>query len=319
MWAMESSASGGGYQERGRPGEEPAAELFERHRPLLFSIAYRMLASVVEAEDAVQEAYLRYRSAGVTEIESPRAYLCTVVTRICLNQLKSARAQRETYIGTWLPEPLLTDERAIVPSPEGAVEQDESISVAFLVLLERLSPLERAVFLLHEVFEYGYEEVATIVGRSEAACRQLFHRARAHIVEGRPRFQYSKDEYERLAYGFLTAARTGDIDGLKRVLADDVIFWTDSGGQRPAARQPVYGSDRVARYVLGVLAKGIVAKAPPEAFTVEVREVNGRPGFLIWLESEPIEVVTFDVRDGLISGMQAVLNPQKLSHLTRPD
>src|SRR5215467_9115195 len=226
-------------------------EIYQRLRPLMFSIAYRMLGSVSEAEDIVQEAFLRYHAAQPrqAEIGSPKAYLSAVTTRLCIDHLRSARARREAYPGEWLPEPLLTGEAA---DPAGQAEQTDSLSMAFLLVLERLSPVERAVFLLHDVFSYGYEEIARIVGKSEDNCRQLALRARRHVTEHRPRQEPSRQRRDELADRFFAAVQHGDMDGLVKLLAADVEVHGDSGGIRPSWPRPIIGRDRVIRLLLSM-------------------------------------------------------------------
>src|SRR5690242_10864642 len=226
------------------PPEKEMMDEFERHRPMMFSIAYRMLGSVSEAEDIVQNAYLRYRQMPAGSIASPKAFLSTVVTRLCLNHLQTARAQRESYLGPWLPEPLLTEDDTA--SPNSQAEMLESISMAFLVLLERLTPVERAVFLLREVFDYPYPEIAEIVGKEEVSCRQIFSRAKKFIASQHPRFTPSSKHHEQLLHQFLAAVEEGDLDGLTELLASDVTLQTDGGGKvRGAATHSLHGLEPV--------------------------------------------------------------------------
>jgi len=285
------------------------AEQFDEYRPLLFSIAYRMLGSVMDAEDVVQDAFLRWQGASDAEIESPKAYLSTIVTRLCLDHLRSARVQREQYVGPWLPEPLVTE-----PAPDVAETSalHESLSMAFLVLLESLTPLERAVFLLHDVFAYDYAEIARIVGKSEANCRQLGHRARAYVAARRPRFDTSVEQQERLTRQFLQACTTGDLPSLVATLADDITLWSDGGGKVRAAPRPIHGADAVGRFLLGVLRK-----APPGIET-RAAEVNGQPGLVSYLDGQPVGVLLFDIADDRIQGLRFVVNPEKLEHLAEP-
>jgi RNA polymerase sigma-70 factor (ECF subfamily) len=283
--------------------------LFQQHRPLLFSIAYRMLGSVTEAEDILQDTYLRFRSAVLGEIESPKAYLSTIVTRMCLNQLTSARARREAYVGPWLPEPILSNGHPELTSPEVHAAQQDSVSLAFLVLLERLTPAERAVFLLREVFDYEYGEIARMLDKSDAACRKLFSRAKDNIAANRPRFQVSSEEHRRLLEQFMRAAGSGDLDGLMTLLAEDVTFWGDGGGKvRGAALQPVHGRVNVARFVIGV-----TARFTPAGAQFAVADVNSKPTLLIrHPDGTPAIVVSIDVDEGRIHNVWAIANQDKL-------
>jgi RNA polymerase sigma-70 factor, ECF subfamily len=281
-----------------------AAENFEQYRPLLFSIAYRMLGSVMEAEDMVQEAYLRYQHVAPETIQSPKAFLTTVVTRLCLDQLKSAKTQREQYIGDWLPEPLMTEE-----TPSAIIGERENISMAFLVLLENLSPVERAVFLLREVFDYPYDEIATMVDKTEANCRQYYHRAKQYLVERRPRFVPSPDEQRRLLESFLVAVGTGDVESLNQILAEGVTLTGDGGGKRVAVRRPLVGRAAVSRFYFG-----IARIIPPDA-AYEIVEFNGAPALLMLLKGEVYGVMNFTVSDGKMVAIHNVLNPDKLKHL----
>jgi RNA polymerase sigma-70 factor (ECF subfamily) len=275
----------------------------------MFSIAYRMLASVSEAEDVVQDAFLRYQRALAegAEIESPKAYLSTVVTRLTIDQLRSARARRETYVGVWLPEPLLTSD----DDPAAHAEEADSLSMAFLLLLERLSPVERAVFLLHDVFGYGYDEVATIVDKSEANCRQLAFRARKHIESEKPRFDASRKERDKLAARFFAAVTDGDLDSLVETLAADVIVYGDGGGKAPQWAAPIVGVERVAR-----LFAGIGGQLRELGITIQRRRVNGQPG-AVFLDREGrlTNVWSLDVVDGAVQTVRSVINPDKLQHL----
>jgi RNA polymerase sigma-70 factor (ECF subfamily) len=278
-----------------------ALEDFQSLRPLLFSIAYRMLGSAMEAEDILQEAFLRYEN--VRQVESPRALLTTIVTRLCLNQLNSAQAQREVYIGPWLPEPILTEN-----GPE--LDRGDSISLAFLVLLENLSPAERAAFLLREVFDYDYDEIARVLERSEDACRQLFSRARKHISDNRPRFTSTPEEHRRIMEQFLAVTSGGDMDGLLNMLADDVTVITDGGGKAVAAIHPVRGRQDVARFMLGV------TRHAPQGARVDILEVNGRPGIIIRsADGVAFTHVSLTLRDGKIVRIHAISNPDKLKRL----
>jgi RNA polymerase sigma-70 factor (ECF subfamily) len=274
----------------------PAMQSFEEHRARLFSIAYRMLGSKAEAEDMVQEAFLRWQAAPRDEVESERAYLTTVITRLCLDQMKSARARRETYVGTWLPEPMRTCEPV----------DPQSISLAFLVLLESLTPVERAVYLLHEVFDYSHAEVAAMVGKEEAACRQLFHRARAHVTERRPRFAPSRADHERLLTGFLVAVQAGDLDGLRGMLAEDAVSWSDGGGKRLAARNLVHGADAIARLFVGIARK---FEGVPE---LELAELNGWPAVILRQDGEVALVLGIETDGTVIHSVHLVANPDKL-------
>lgn len=286
--------------EGGAGGAADRAEVFDRHRPLLFSIAYRMLGSVMDAEDVVQEAFVRWRRASGTEVRSPESYLSAVVTRLCIDQLRSARARREEYVGPWLPEPLAAE-----AAPD-AVVLDASLSMAFLVLLESLGPVERAVFLLREVFDYDYAEISRIVGKSEDNCRQIARRARRSVASRRPRFERSPEQEERLTERFIEACMSGDMEGLLALLADDITVWSDGGGRTAAARHPIHGPERAARFFLG-LAK----KAPPE-FSVRHALINGGAGLISYVGGRPLNVLTFDISGERIEAVRIVVNPEKL-------
>jgi RNA polymerase sigma-70 factor, ECF subfamily len=288
------------------------AETFEDLRPLLFSIAYRMLGSVAEAEDIVQEAFLRYHRAAVEReavIESPKAYLSAVTTRLAIDHLQSARVRKESYIGEWLPEPLLTDDNAADAARHA--EDADSLSMAFLLLLERLSPVERAVFLLHDVFDYGFDEVAEIIGKSAANCRQLAVRARRHVDEHKPRFEASRQQRERLAARFFDAIEEGDMDGLIELLAADVVVVGDNGGTSPSWPRPIFGRNRVAPLLLG-----LGRHARDMGVSVRRVEINGQPGAMFLDASERLMyVVTIDIADGVVQTVRSVINPDKLHHL----
>ena len=282
-------------------------EEFEELRPLLSAIAYRILGSVAEAEDAVQETWLRYE-ASPTQPVSTKAFLSAVVTRVSIDVLRSARVRRETYVGPWFPEPLLTDP---YEDPARSAELADSVSMAALLLLERLTPLERAVFVLREVFGFGFPEVAVAVGRSEAACRQLAVRARRHMDVGRPRFDADRQEREELAARFFDALRDGDVDGVRELLAADVQMVGDGGGKAPALARSVIGADNVAR----VLASIFPLLARIDA-SVEPREVNGQPGAILRdRDGKVVGTLTLDVLGGRIQTVRAVANPDKLGHL----
>jgi RNA polymerase sigma-70 factor (ECF subfamily) len=291
--------------------EVPVTEVYEELRPLMFSIAYRMLGSASEAEDVVQEAFLRYHreSSAGTAIDSPKAYLSTITTRLAIDQLRSARVRRERYVGTWLPEPVVTDAES---DAETQVETADSLSMAFLVLLESLTPVERAVFLLHDVFEYGYDEISAVVGRTEQNCRQIAVRARRQVDAKRPRFEADRRRREELAQRFFEAVTRGDEQGLLGLLADDVVAYGDGGGKVPALPQPVYGRDRVARLMIGAAERGQQLGVRGASFV----EINGQPGALFLDEDDrPLVAVTLDIADDVVQTIRAVGNPDKLHNL----
>jgi RNA polymerase sigma-70 factor (TIGR02957 family) len=285
------------------------------YRPLMFSIAYRMTGSISDAEDLVQEAFLRLTGAlrDGTVVESPKAFLATVTTRLAISYLTSARVRRESYVGAWLPEPLI--ESPLNPSPEpdpaAHTELADSLSMAFLVLLESLSPVERAVFLLREVFGYGYPEIAEITGKSEANCRQIFGRARQHIDEGRPRFKASREESEEVARRFFTAAAGGDLAGLLQLLAPDVAMIGDGGDKAIALATPMLGLQRVARFMVGVLRRGQRLGGIGEAAWV-----NGQPGAIFRDPAGQVAaVMVLDIAGGQVHVIRSIVNPDKLRHL----
>jgi RNA polymerase sigma-70 factor, ECF subfamily len=284
---------------------------YEELRPLLFSIAYRMISSVSEAEDIVQEAFLRiYRAeAEGTRIESPKAYLSSVTTRLSIDHLRSARARREQYVGQWLPEPLLTDDSA--PDAAAHAETADSLSMAFLVLLESLTPVERAVFLLREVFDYGYDEIAGIVDRTEDNCRQLYVRARRHVDEGRPRFEASRKQRDELVARFFAAAERGDLAALEEMLAADVVVYGDGGGKAPSWPKPIYGRERVAKLIVGTLKQ-----VKEVGGTLRAAHINGQPGVMFLGDEDRIgAIMSIDVADGLVQTIRGITNPDKLEHL----
>jgi RNA polymerase sigma-70 factor, ECF subfamily len=290
--------------------DEQLSRTYADLRPLLFSIAYRMLGSVSDAEDIVQESFVRYRKSlhTGTAVDSPRAYLATIATRLSLDLLKSARAQRETYVGTWLPEPLLAD-----PAPDVAEQAElaDSLSMAFLVLLETLSPTERAVFLLRDVFGYDFDEIAAIIDKRPDNCRQLLTRARKHIEQRRPRFEPSREHRQELAGRFFAACRAGDLAGLESLLAADVTFTGDGGGLAPAAARVVNGVEKVARLLMSL------ATQAAEAGVITVPgEVNGQPGVTFTTsDGLIISVLCLDIADGRVQAVRGVVNPEKLRHV----
>jgi RNA polymerase sigma-70 factor (ECF subfamily) len=298
------------------PPEEGTSAAYQEFRPLMFSIAYRMTGTISDAEDIVQEAFLRLTRAlrdGVS-ITAPKAYLATITTRLAISHLRSARVRRESYVGAWLPEPLLEGSE---PDPADRAEMSDSLSMAFLVLLESLSPTERAVFLLREVFSYDYKEVAEITGKSEPNCRQIFGRARQHIDEGRagararPRFEASREQRDEVARRFFAAIAGGDMAGLLELLAPDVTMVGDGGGKAWAVTRPMDGQVRVARFMLGTMRR-----AQKMGAYGELAWVNGQPGAVSYdAEGRVVNVFVLDIADGLVQVIRSVVNPDKLHHL----
>ncbi|HEV2241676.1 MAG TPA: RNA polymerase sigma-70 factor [Streptosporangiaceae bacterium] len=288
------------------------ADAFMAQRELMFSVAYRMLGTVADAEDAVQDAWLRWSAAPRDHVADPRAYLVRTVTNIALNRLRSAQARREAYVGPWLPEPLLTQTNHDVTE---RAELTESVSVAMLVVLESLTPEERAVFVLREVFDFGYTEIAAGLGRSEPAVRQIAHRARGHVQARRPRFEVDQGRQRAVTARFLAAAVGGDIEGLLEVLAPDVTLTTDGGGRVRAALRPIRGAAKVARALAGIAGRPYQGLALSE-MTIEQAEINGEPGALIVGGGRVVAAGTFTVVGGRIAAIQLVTNPEKLDAIS---
>ncbi len=284
-------------------------DAFNQHRPLLFAIAYRMLGSSADAEDILQETFIRWQQTLDRDIESPRALLVTILTRLAINHLQSARVRREEYFGHWLPEPLVT---APLQNPSISFEVDESLALAFMLLLERLTPIERATLLLREVFDYEYSEIASILDQSEANCRQVLRRARQHIKDPRTRFDASREQRDELLRRFTEASSEGNLEGLVALLSKEAVFYSDGGGKAPALPKPIYGAANIARGVLEGL-KRLVPKNLVRRFV----EINGQPGIVSFLDGRPFSVFTLDVADGLISHIYVVTNPEKLRRIPR--
>jgi RNA polymerase sigma-70 factor (ECF subfamily) len=286
-------------------------ETFESNRPYLFAIAYRMLGSAMDAEDMVQETYIRYQKAQPENLHSLKAYLTTILTRLCIDQLDLAFRKRELYVGPWLPEPILTEEVPEVVNPEKKVEREESISLAFLVLLEKLQPFERAVFLLREVFEYEFAEIAEMLEKSEATCRRSFSRAKQHLVDSRPRFAPAPEAHRQLLNSFLTAVQGGEMTPLTELLSEDVTVWVDGGGKvKQAALQPISGREAVTRFIQG-------SKRFWQGIThADLEEVNGQTALVIRRDNGQVfSVLTMDFEQGQIATIRIMANPEKLSRI----
>jgi RNA polymerase sigma-70 factor (ECF subfamily) len=282
-------------------------EVFSQHRRRLLAIAYRMLGSANDAEDMLQETFIRWQQSSEAGIDSPEAFLVTIISRLCLNHLQSARVKREQYFGQWLPEPVLTG-----PAADFSLDSqmDDSISMAFLVLLERLTPMERAVFLLREVFDYEYAEVARILEQSESNCRQVLRRARQHLKQGRPRFDASPGEQDELLQKFLQASSCGDMEGLLALISTDIVLYADGGGKATAVPNPIYGAESVVRFLQGARKKFL-----PADLVQQVSQVNGGPGVVSYLHGRPHSVLTLNIVDGHIRNVYIVSNPDKLARL----
>jgi RNA polymerase sigma-70 factor, ECF subfamily len=301
-------------ERRPSPESRDAAASFEPHRRFLVGLAYRMLGSVAEAEDVVQDAFLRWHATDRAGIAEPRAFLARTASRLCLDRMKSARSRREQYVGTWLPEPMVDAPLGAAPAaaePSGAIALAEDVSYALLMTLERLSPLERAAFLLHDVFDMDYPAIADVLDRSEAACRQLVARGRDHVRDQRPRFEASPDASARLASAFHAALVNGNLPALAQILAEDAVFYSDGGGKRNAALNPLYGKDKILRFVAGLAAKGWL-RTP---LRVEPVLINGSHGFVMHTE-EGIETLAIDVAGDSVAAIYAIRNPDKLRHVT---
>ncbi|GAB4135484.1 MAG: RNA polymerase sigma-70 factor [Planctomycetaceae bacterium] len=281
-------------------------ETFETHRSVLFSLAYRMLGSVADAEDAVQETYVRWREQAGQKIQNLRSYLCTTLTRLCIDSLRSARMQRENYIGPWLPEPLHEE---VMHSELSTPELAESLSMAFLIMLESLSPVERAVFLLREIFQFEFDEIACIVQKSAENCRQIASRARKRLSQRSSRFSANSDQARQLSQVFLQACYDGDLEKLTALLARDVTLYSDGGGKVPSALRPLQGASDVGRFLLGILQKA------PVGISLHADSVNGQPGFRAMLNGQLLSVLSLDIADGEILSVFIVNNPDKLRHL----
>jgi len=280
---------------------------FDQYRSLLFSVAYRMLGSVADAEDMLQETFIRWQQSHDDDIRSPRAYLVTIISRLCINHLQSARVQREEYVGQWLPEPIVTGPGS---DPLEIIRVDESLSMAFLVMLERLTPVERAVFLLREVFEYEYTEIAAVLDLSEANCRQILSRAKQHVGAMRPRFKTSQPKKRDLLERFIRATSSGDMEGLLALLSSDVVLHSDGGGKAVAAPNLIRGVDKVARGALGAAQKLL-----PKNLHTRLTQINGDPGIVSYLNGTPYSVLTFDASEDRIHAIYVVTNPEKLARV----
>lgn len=281
--------------------------MFDQYRGLLFSIAYRMLGSVTDAEDMMQETFVRWHTSREEEIQNPRAFLVTILSRLCINQLQSARVQREEYSGIWLPEPVVTDPG---DGPFNLIRVDESLSMAFLIVLERLGPIERAVFLLKEVFDYEHQEISSIIGQSVANCRQILKRAKQHVSSLRPRFKVAEPDRGALLENFLKATGTGEMAGLLSLLTEDVVLRSDGGGKAVAVPNEVRGAERVSRGILGGLGRLV-----PKSLVRRLARINGEPGLINYLDGRPHSVVTIDTQGNRISAIYVITNPDKLRHL----
>jgi len=288
-------------------------DVFNTDRPLLFSIAYRMLGSASDAEDVLQDAWLRCRSVDRSAIRSAKAFATTVVTRLCLDRLKSARRTREEYVGPWLPEPVLTRE---VESPETRLQRAESVTLAFLVLLERLSPEERAVFLLKDIFEYDHAEISGILGTTVDNSRQLLHRAKARLAEGRPRLSGTAESRRAIAERFAHAFSSGDGAELTALLASDVGMWSDGGGKASAARRPLAGRDQVLTFLIGLRRTAQTAGLIRDV-SLRIEEVNSEPALIVRVGPRLESIFVLSIDDGAISGIRVVRNPDKLAHIDR--
>lgn len=282
---------------------DEAAAAFAPHRRRLIGIAYRMLGSRAEAEDVVQDAFLRWLGVRRDDIDEPAAYLTRIVSRLCLDQLKSARAQRETYIGPWLPEPIVL--------PESDMETREDLTVTLMLALERLSPLERAAFLLHDVFGLDFAEVAKSIDRDEAACRQLAARARNHVRAEKPRYKVPAAEGADIANAFFAASRSGDVSALKNMLAGAAIAYTDGGGKRPAATKPLDGTEKILGFFAAIFTQGHMEGSR----LLRVAEIDGLPGFVSLEKDGMVQTTAFEIEDGRITAIYIVRNPDKLTHL----
>lgn len=286
---------------------------FETYRPKLFGVAYRMLGSASEAEDVVQDAWLRYSAATRDAVRSPEAFLTTIVTRLCLDRLKSARATREEYVGPWLPEPVATDDSG----PEQSAALAESVSLAFMVLLETLTPEERAAYLLREIFDYEYDDIAGMLETTPANCRQLVHRAKGRIQERKPRFREEARQKRELVGRFLAALRDGDAEGLTRVLADDVGLWSDGGGKVSAARRPILGRAEVVHMLVGIRRTALRTGIPIDAVRLDVVDVNGEPAIAMRVAGRIDSIYTYEFDEGAIKALRIIRNPDKLAYISR--
>lgn len=285
-----------------------SVEVFERQRGRLTAIAYGVVGSVMEAEDVVQDAWLRWSGVDSEKVEEPAAYLTTVVTRLAIDRLRSARARRERYVGPWLPEPIV---REVEDDPADAVAEAETISMALMTALERLNPVERAVFLLREVFDFDYAEIGPIVDRSPDACRQIAARARSRVGDPGRSMPVDPEEESRVVADFVAALASGDVDRLVERLAADAILWSDGGAARRAARHPIHGAPKVAAFLASVLRRGI-----DQGGTGRLVRANGRLALRLDLADELYGIMTFDIADGTITAVKAVINPDKMRHLT---
>lgn len=275
-------------------------DIFEQYRPLLFAIAYRMLGSAMEAEDVIQEAYLRYQSVASETIHTPKSYLTKMITNLCLDQLKSARAQREVYLGPWLPEPIVTNE-----------DEPDTLSMAFLVLLETLTPAERAVFLLREVFDYSYHEIGEMLGKDPAACRQLLHRAKNHITAHRPRFSASPTQHQTILATFMQTLINGDFESMVQLLTEDALATSDGGGKVTAATRPIVGRERVAKFLFGL------HRSYTPTMQTEVTTLNACPGLIIRDQGVIRVAMIFELHHSQIQAIRIIVNPEKLVYLSR--
>ncbi len=279
---------------------------FNQHRPLLFSIAYRMLGTVTDAEDMVQETFLRWHQTADAKVRSAKTYLATIITRLCIDHLRSARVRREQYVGTWLPEPMLTQQ---ADNSSNLMELADSLSIAFLAVLERLSPLERAVFLLRDVFEYDYEEISSMVGKSPTNCRQILRRAKQHLAAERSRFPVSHPQQEQITAQFLEASTSGDLQDLLLLFAKDITFLSDGGGQVVATLKPIHGAGKIARMLLAMRHKWLANAVS------HLVEINGQPGIIEYLNGKIHSAMTLEIVDGRIQSIYSVRNPDKLKQI----
>lgn len=288
---------------------EQSTQIFEQHRTGLFQLAYSMLGRVAPAQDAVQEAYLRWQKQDIRQIKTPEAFLTTVVSRICLDQLKSARNQNEQYIGPNLPEPVITEDRK---TPEEELEQSELLSMAMLVVLEQLSPVQRAVFILREIFDYDYKIIGTMIDKSVPNCRKIAQRSRKLVREQRPRFENPPNEHHELVSNFINAVQEGDLADIEKMLTEDAILYSDGGGKVTAARKPIFGAAKIAKFLVGIRKS-----APDPNWKIELQTVNGEPGMIVWMHGELYNAWSFHVEKGKMDSIYVVLNPDKLDHLKK--